>query len=126
MTEETKTGLFARLRKAAYTVVGAPVVAGRRIAETTGRVADTLRKELDEWADEGERMTARLRERPVVEELKERVDFEHLQGRVERLRDQLEDVLANWREGFTPHRAEPAPAEEPEPAVPVEVAGDEG
>jgi ribosomal protein L12E/L44/L45/RPP1/RPP2 len=29
-------------------------------------------------------------------------DFEHLQVQVEKLRDQLEDVLSTWRESFVP------------------------
>jgi hypothetical protein len=67
-----------------------------------------VRSEFEKWVTEGERMTAELRQGKVVDEIKEKVDFDHLQGRVEKLRDQLEDVLANWRATFKPEKAEEA------------------
>jgi len=109
-------------RKAAYAVVGAPVVAGRKLKETTGKLTGSARKEFDAWVAEGEQMTARLRERDVVEEIKERVDFDELQDRVERLRDQLEEVLTTWRETFmaqdAPSAAEDAEKKEAPAAAP--------
>jgi len=89
-------------RKTAYAVMGAPVVAGRRIADYAGKFGKTLQKEFDAWVAEGERLSGELREAKMVSDIKERVDFDQLQGRVEKLKDQLEDVLANWRETFTP------------------------
>jgi hypothetical protein len=89
--------------KAAHAVVGAPVVVARRLSSYGGKVGEGLREEIDAYIAEGERLVQRLRERDVVEDIKERVDLEHLQDRVERLRDQLEEVLANWRESFRPH-----------------------
>ena len=47
-------------------------------------------------------------------ELRERVDFDHIQGRAEKVRDQLEDVLVNWRESFVQQSDE-----ESTPAAPV-------
>jgi len=106
-------------RKAAYAVAGAPVVVGRRLASYGGKMGDGLRHDIEASIDEGEKLAARLRDRRVVEEIRERMDVDHLQDRVERLRDQLEDVLAHWRENFRPHEDEsPAtapPAESPEP-----------
>jgi NADH dehydrogenase/NADH:ubiquinone oxidoreductase subunit G len=93
-------------RKAAYAAVGAPVAAGKRIAGYTGKVRKTAQSTFEAWIAEGERVTTQL-----VEEIKERVDFEQLQGRVEKLRDQLEDVLSNWRESFKPEKAEKASEE---------------
>ncbi|OFW63764.1 MAG: hypothetical protein A2135_04905 [Actinobacteria bacterium RBG_16_67_15] len=92
-------------KKAAFAVVGAPVVAGKRIVGVTGRLTKGAHKTFESWIAEGERITDQLREGKVVEEIKERVDFEQLQGRVEKLRDQLEDVLSNWRTSFKPEKA---------------------
>ena len=89
-------------KKAAYAVVGAPVVAGRRIADYAGKVGKSLQKEFEAWVTEGERLSGEVREAKLVTEIKERVDFDQLQGRVEKLKDQLEEVLANWRETFKP------------------------
>jgi len=93
-------------KKAAYAVVGAPVVAGKKIVGWSGRVTKTAQKQFEAWVAEGEKITLQLREGKVVEEIKDRVDFDQLQGRVEKLRDQLEDVLANWRDTFKPQDAE--------------------
>ena len=111
-----------KAKKAAYAVMGAPRVARRRVAEYRGRVTDTMRRELDTWAAEGERLMEEMKSRNVVTEWRERVDFEHLQDRVEKLRDQLEDVLANWREQFRPvaeKAEEPAPTPQPEAKKPA-------
>lgn len=97
-------------KKAAYAVVGAPVVAGRRIADWSGRMTKSAQQQFEAWVAEGEKLTEQLRDGSVVEEIKDRVDFDQLQGRVEKLRDQLEDVLANWRDSFRPQDAEKADA----------------
>ncbi len=89
-------------KKAAYAVVGAPVVAGRRIADYAGKVGKSLQKEFEAWVTEGERLSGEVRKAKLVTEIKERVDFDQLQGRVENLKDQLEEVLTNWRETFKP------------------------
>jgi hypothetical protein len=107
------SGLKEATKKAAYAAVGAPVMATRRLGRLSGKWRSGARREFEKWVAEGERMTTELRQRKVVEEIKEKVDFDHLQGRVEKLRDQLEDVLANWRAGFKPEKAaEPTTAEE--------------
>ena len=103
--------------KAAHAVVGAPVVVARRLSSYGGKVGESLREELDAYVAEGERLVERLRERDVVEDIKERVDLEQLQDRVERLRDQLEEVLANWRESFRPHDETPEADEVAEAAA---------
>lgn len=114
MTETKETapkataGLMEATKKAAYAVVGAPVVATRRLGRLSGQWRKGARREFEKWVAEGERMTADLRQGKVVDEIKEKVDFDHLQGRVEKLRDQLEDVLANWRATFKPEKADEA------------------
>ncbi|MBI5158468.1 MAG: hypothetical protein HZA58_10745 [Acidimicrobiia bacterium] len=111
MTEKQETpkaagAIGAATKKAAYAAVGAPVVATKRLTRLSGKWRRDARREFEKWVTEGERMTAELRQGKVVEEIKEKVDFDHLQGRVEKLRDQLEEVLANWRATFKPDKAE--------------------
>jgi signal transduction histidine kinase len=89
-------------RKAAYALIGAPVWAAKRLAELTSDLGDISRREMQEWIKEGERITKRLSDKKVVEELSERVDLEQIQDQVERLRDQLESVLGSWRDSFRP------------------------
>lgn len=104
-------------KKAAYAVVGAPVVAGRRIADYAGKVGKSLQKEFEAWVTEGERLSGEVREGKVVSEIKERVDLDQLQHRVEKLKDQLEDVLTNWRDTFRPGDDTEAADAEAEPAT---------
>jgi len=108
-------------KKAAYAVVGAPVVAGRRIADYAGKFGKTLQKEFEAWVIEGERLSGEARDAKLVTEIKERVDFDQLQGRVEKLKDQLEEVLTNWRETFKPGQ-DKSEAEEPKAATKKPVA----
>lgn len=100
-------------KKAAYAVVGAPVVASKRIATVAGKGWESLRKEFDAWVAEGERLSGDVREGKVVNEIKDRMDFDQLQGRVEKLKDQLEDVLTNWRDTFSPSEEAEEPAPKP-------------
>ena len=114
MTDKQETApkgtgaIGAATKKAAYAVVGAPVVATKRLGSLSDKWRTSARREFEKWVTEGERLTTDLRDGKVVEEIKEKVDFDHLQGRVEKLRDQLEDVLANWRATFKPDKADKA------------------
>ncbi len=114
-----KTGkmLWEGAQKTAYAVIGAPKVATKRVAEYSTKMSDTARKEFDAWVTEGEKITAHLRDGSTLEELRERMDFDQLQGRVEKLRDQLEEVLANWRETFTPEETKDVAKPAPKPAA---------
>ncbi len=103
-TTSASAGLVEGAKKAAYAAVGAPLVAGRRLGKMSCEWRTSAKREFEKWVTEGERMTADLRQGKVVGEIKEKVDFDHLQGRVEKLRDQLEDVLANWRATFKPEK----------------------
>ncbi len=110
--------------KAFHAAVGAPVIAGRRlreyggkVAEFSGKWADEAQSQYEEFAAEGEKVTTKLRDRNMVEELQSRVDLEKVQDRVEKLRDQLEGALASWRESFTPE--EQAKKAEPEKKAPA-------
>jgi hypothetical protein len=97
-------------KKAAMAAVGAPVVAGKAIADWSGKFGKNAQKQFEAWVVEGEKLTKQLRDGNVVDEIKDRVDFEQIQGRVEKLRDQLEDVLSNWKDNFKPQAAEKAAA----------------
>jgi hypothetical protein len=109
--KERTDDVAATGKKAAYAAVGAPVVAGRRVADYAGKVRKSLQKEFEIWVAEGERLSGEVSEGKVVSEIKERVDFENLQGRVEKLKDQLEEVLTNWKETFKPGEDNPEAAE---------------
>jgi len=102
VAKERSDDMTATSKKAAYAVMGAPVVAGRRIADYAGKVGKSFQKEFEAWVAEGERLSGEVSEGKMVSEIKERVDFENLQGRVEKLKDQLEDVLTNWKDTFKP------------------------
>jgi pyruvate/2-oxoglutarate dehydrogenase complex dihydrolipoamide acyltransferase (E2) component len=113
--------------KAFYAAVGAPVVAGRKMkdymskfAEYGDKMTDEAQERFDEWAKEGEKFTKQLQDRNMVEEIQHAMDLDKVQDRVEKLRDQLESALDNWRESFAPGEkpAEPAkPAPKAAPAA---------
>jgi hypothetical protein len=102
--------------KALYAAVGAPMVATRRMGEFGERMVEGARKEYAAWAKEGEKVGKRIRKSDMVEELSSRIDLDQIQGRVDRLRDQLDDVLANWRESFRPETGKPATKAATKPA----------
>ncbi|MBT8211637.1 MAG: hypothetical protein KJN71_00695 [Acidimicrobiia bacterium] len=100
-------------KKAMFALVGAPVVAGRFIADTSTKMVKEARSQFDEFATEGEKVTKQMRDTNVMEEISDRVeeisdrmDLEQIQGRVDKLRDRLEDVLTDWRESFAANRPE--------------------
>jgi len=94
----------------------------KRIAEMTGEFSDVARRELEVWVKQGERIAKRINDRNLIEELSSKVDMDQIQGQVERLRDQLEGVIANWRSSFRPEkshapaRKQPAPSPASKPA----------
>ncbi len=102
-------------KKAAFVVVGAPVVVGRKIKDFSTKMMTDAQEQLDEYAVEGEKVTKQLKDRNVVEEIEQRMSIDKVQDRVEQLRDQLETTLTNWRESFAPE-VEKA-KEEPKPAA---------
>jgi len=112
-----------------YAAVGAPVVAARkvtdRVSELKGRVSketanygEVANKAIDGWASEGEKVVAGIRDGRVVEEISQKVDFDQAKEQVSKLRDQLEDMLATWRQSFRPEKAEEK-VEETAPAKPA-------
>ncbi len=108
-------------KKAFYAAVGAPVVAARkmseRITEISERMAEDLGKEYDLWAKEGEKVVRKVADRKVVEEFVEdvsaRMDFDQIQEQVGKLREQLDEMLTNWRKSFRPAAAKKPAAQKP-------------
>lgn len=96
-----------------YAAVGAPVVAARkvtdRVTDLKGRVSkettsytEAANKAIDDWATEGEKVVTEIRDGKVVEEISQKVDLDQAKEQVSKLRDQLEDMLATWRQSFRP------------------------
>ena len=99
-----------------YAVVGAPVVAARKVGDKAGDIRTRLsenatgygqaaEKAIDKWAVEGEKVVGRISDGKVVEEISSKVDLDQAKEQVGKLRDQLEDMLATWRNSFRPEKA---------------------
>ena len=115
-----------QMKNVLYAAVGAPVVAVRKVgdqvntlkgrfSEETSNYTKVANKTIDEWATEGEKLVSGIREGKVVEEISQKVDLDQAKEQVSKLRDQLEDMLATWRQSFRPEKAEeatPEPKEE--------------
>ena len=65
-------------------------------------VAKDIRKEVDAWAAEGEKLVDRFGDKSMVEELSAKLDDIDVSGQVGKLREQLDDMLENWRKNFRP------------------------
>ena len=111
-----------------YAVVGAPVVAARKVGDKAGDIrlklsenatgyGQAAEKAIDKWAVEGEKVVGRISDGKVVEEISAKVDLDQAKEQVGKLRDQLEDMLATWRNSFRPEKtAETAKAPAKKPA----------
>jgi polyhydroxyalkanoate synthesis regulator phasin len=107
-------------KKVLFAAVGAPVVAARklseRVTEMSGKFSEDLSKEYDLWAKEGEKVVTKVTDRQAVEEFVEdlgaKMDFDQIQEQVGKLREQLDDMLSNWRSSFRPatEKVEPVKA----------------
>lgn len=101
--------------KALYAAVGAPFVGARKVGEQVEEIRSRLGKEassfsktankrFNAWATEGEKLMNRLTDAKVVDDIASRVDFDQVSTQVNKLRDQLEDLLATWRTSFRPEK----------------------
>ena len=107
-------------KKVLFAAVGAPVVAARKLSERVtdmgGKLSEDLTKEYDLWAKEGEKVVTKVTDRKAVEEFVEdmgaKMDFDQIQEQVGKLREQLDDMLSNWRSSFRPatEKVEPVKA----------------
>ena len=100
-------------KKYIYAAVGAPVVVAKtaktRVEGIRGKIEENLKslstdaqKRIEGWAIEGESTVERLSDSKSIDELTTRVDFDQMQSQVNKLRDQLEDLVATWRTNFRP------------------------
>ncbi len=105
-----------------YASVGAPVVAARKVGErvivlrtklTDGATeySKVAEKAIDGWAVEGQKVVTRISDGKVVDEITAKVDLDGAKEQVSKLRDQLEDMLATWRQSFRPEKAADKAAE---------------
>ena len=95
-------------KTALYAAVGAPVVATRKVTdaltELRTKFAGDFRKEYGTWATEGEKVVGRIADQKLVEDFTSRVDVDNISEQVGRLRGQLEDLVATWRQNFNPEK----------------------
>jgi hypothetical protein len=98
-----------------YALVGAPVVAARKVGDRMDDIKVSLSKEADSfgkvaskrittWAGEGKKVVTRITDAKMVDDLTARVDFDQVSTHVSKLRDQLEDMLSTWRASFRPEK----------------------
>ncbi len=108
-------------KKYLYAAVGAQVsvakAAQAKVEELRAKLAESAKtftrdaqKQVDEWATEGEGFVSRLSDSSPIDEFAARVDFDQMQSQVNRLRDQLEDLVSTWRTNFRPAGKEEEPA----------------
>ena len=95
-------------KKALYATVGAPVLTAKRVNEkfqeitTKFREADVA-KEFDAWAAEGQKLIDRFQ--PAIDEWSAKLDDADVPAQVSKLREQLDDMVENWRKNFRPTEA---------------------
>jgi hypothetical protein len=100
-------------KKYLYAAVGAQVSIAKaaqakveelrsKLAESTETFTKDAQKRVDEWATEGEEFVSKLSDTSPIDDIAARVDFDQMQTQVNRLRDQLEDLVATWRTNFRP------------------------
>lgn len=117
-------------KKYIYAAVGAPVVVAKnaqtrvesirtKIEENLKSMSTDAQKRIEGWAVEGESTVERLSDSKSIDELTTRVDFDQMQTQVNKLRDQLEDLVATWRTNFRPATEAPAAVTSTPAAKPV-------
>ena len=101
-------------KKVLYAAVGVPVVTARKLSERVNGMSDKLTKDYDVWAKEGEKVVTKVTDRKMVEDFVEdigaKMDFDQIQEQVGKLREQLDDMLSNWRSSFRPETEKAAVA----------------
>ena len=109
-------------KKYLYAAVGAPVTVLKaaqdkveeireKLSESTKTFTGDAQKQVDSWATEGESFVTKLTESKAIDDITAKVDFDQMQTQVNRLRDQLEDLVETWRANFQPASKEEAPKE---------------
>ena len=100
-------------KKYLYAAVGVQVAAAKaaqsKLDELMSKVTDNassastdLKGRIDTWAGEGEQFLGKVTDTKAIDELTSKVDFDQVQTQVNKLRDQLEDIMSTWRSNFRP------------------------
>ncbi len=100
-------------KKYAYAVIGAPLVIARQAQEKidglrtkAGETATSLSKDararVNLWSKEGEKLVGKVADSKKIDELTAKVDLGPAKDQVNKLRDQLEDLLSTWKANFRP------------------------
>lgn len=100
-------------KKYMYAAVGAPVAVAKttqtkvegirsRIEQNLKSLGTDAQNRIEDWADAGESAVGRISDAKSIDDLTTRVDFDQVQTQVNKLRDQLEDLVATWRSNFRP------------------------
>lgn len=100
-------------KKYLYAAVGVQVAAAKaaqtKLEELMSKVSDNatsastdLKGRIETWAGEGEKFLGKVTDTKAIDELTSKVDFDQVQTQVNKLRDQLEDIVSTWRSNFRP------------------------
>lgn len=104
-------------KKYLYAAVGAQVAVAKsaqakleelmaKVNENATSTSKDMKSRIDVWAGEGEQFLGKVTDTKAIDELTSKVDFDQMQTQVNKLRDQLEDIVATWRANFRPSGAE--------------------
>ncbi|HSJ26994.1 MAG TPA: hypothetical protein VLB67_02220 [Acidimicrobiia bacterium] len=100
-------------KKYLYAAVGAQVAVAKsaqariedlmaKLNENASSASSDFKTRVDTWAGEGEQFLGKVTDTKAIDELTARVDFDQVQTQVNKLRDQLEDIVSTWRANFRP------------------------
>lgn len=100
-------------KKYLYAAVGAQVAVAKsaqskleelmsKVNEKSTSASEDVKGRIDVWAGEGEQFLGKVTDTKAIDELTSKVDFDQMQTQVNKLRDQLEDIVSTWRANFRP------------------------
>ncbi|MFP5331339.1 MAG: hypothetical protein ACLGHX_03095 [Acidimicrobiia bacterium] len=100
-------------KKYLYAAVGVQVAAAKaaqakletlmeKVGDNASTATSDLKGRVDTWAGEGEKFLGKVTDTKAIDELTSKVDFDQVQTQVNKLRDQLEDIVSTWRSNFRP------------------------
>jgi hypothetical protein len=72
------------------------------VNENATSTSKDMKSRIDVWAGEGEQFLGKVTDTKAIDELTSKVDFDQMQNQVNKLRDQLEDIVSTWRANFRP------------------------
>ncbi len=102
-----------KAKKYAYAAIGAPVSLAKqtqdriddiRAKATEGAMtlSKNARNQVTIWSKEGEKFVGTVTDSKRIDDLTSKVDLDQAKEQVNKLRDQLEDLLATWKTNFRP------------------------